>query len=149
MTEKNGDVLKGLFIGGLIGIALGILFAPKSGKETRDDILLKTDEMLARVKEEYEKALEKSRLAYEDSLNRLKGVNLSVKAKAGEAEGKISELAQQGSEAMLSNKNKLKKAIDAGLKAYKEELGKEKSDPVWFINIITGFEKTIFKGENQ
>ncbi|HNQ66351.1 MAG TPA: YtxH domain-containing protein [Smithella sp.] len=126
MTEKNGDVLKGLFIGGLIGIALGILFAPKSGKETRDDILLKTDEMLARVKEEYEKALEKSRLAYEDSLNRLKGVNLSVKAKAGEAEGKISELAQQGSEAMLSNKNKLKKAIDAGLKAYKEELGKEK-----------------------
>ena len=124
--EKNGDVLKGLFIGGLIGIALGILFAPKSGKETRDDILLKTDEMLARVKEEYEKALEKSRLAYEDSLNRLKGVNLSVKAKAGEAEGKISELAQQGSEAMLSNKNKLKKAIDAGLKAYKEELGKEK-----------------------
>lgn len=82
--------------------------------------------MLARVKEEYEKALEKSRLAYEDSLNRLKGVNLSVKAKAGEAEGKISELAQQGSEAMLSNKNKLKKAIDAGLKAYKEELGKEK-----------------------
>jgi len=126
MTEKNGDVLKGLFLGGLIGIALGILFAPKSGKETRDDILLKTDEMLARVKEEYEKALEKSRLAYEDSLNRLKGVNLSVKAKAGEAEGKISELAQQGSEAMLSNKNKLKKAIDAGLKAYKEELGKEK-----------------------
>jgi gas vesicle protein len=126
MTEKNGDVLKGLFIGGLIGIALGILFAPKSGKETRDDILLKTDEMLARVKEEYEKALEKSRLAYEDSLNRLKGVNLSVKAKAGEAEGKISELAQQGSEAMLSNKNKLKKAIDAGLKAYKEEVGKEK-----------------------
>lgn len=126
MTEKNGDVLKGLFIGGLIGIALGILFAPKSGKETRDDILLKTDEMLARVKEEYEKALEKSRLAYEDSLNRLKGVNLSVKAKAEEAEGKISELAQQGSEAMLSNKNKLKKAIDAGLKAYKEELGKEK-----------------------
>jgi len=126
MTEKNGDVLKGLFIGGLIGITLGILFAPKSGKETRDDILLKTDEMLARVKEEYEKALEKSRLAYEDSLNRLKGVNLSVKAKAGEAEGKISELAQQGSEAMLSNKNKLKKAIDAGLKAYKEELGKEK-----------------------
>ncbi|HPC08664.1 MAG TPA: YtxH domain-containing protein [Smithella sp.] len=126
MTEKNGDVLKGLFIGGLIGIALGILFAPKSGKETRDDILLKTDEMLARVKEEYEKALEKSRLAYEDSLNRLKGVNLSVKAKAGEAEGKISELAQQGSEALQSNKNKLKKAIDAGLKAYKEELGKEK-----------------------
>lgn len=33
MTEKNGDVLKGLFIGGLIGIALGILFAPKAAKK--------------------------------------------------------------------------------------------------------------------
>jgi len=35
MSEKNGDLLRGLFIGGLIGMALGILFAPKSGKETR------------------------------------------------------------------------------------------------------------------
>lgn len=126
MTEKNGDLLKGLFIGGLVGVALGMLFAPKIGKETRDDILFKADEMLARVKEEYEKALEKSRLAYEDSLNRLKDVNLSVKAKAVETEGKISEPAQQGADVLQSNKNRLKKAIDAGLKAYKEELGKEK-----------------------
>jgi len=58
MFEKNGELLKGLFIGGLIGVVLGILFAPKSGKETREDVIRKTDEFLDQAKEGYENALE-------------------------------------------------------------------------------------------
>ena len=126
MTERNGDLLKGLFIGGLIGIALGIIFAPKSGKETREDISRKANEMLAKAKEEYEKAAEKSRLAYESSLKHLKEFNESAKEKAAEIENKVSELADQGIETMQGNKNRLKKAIDAGMEAYKEESSKEK-----------------------
>jgi len=53
--DKDSDLLKGLFIGGLIGIALGLLFAPKSGKETREDITRRANKMLAKAKEEYEK----------------------------------------------------------------------------------------------
>jgi gas vesicle protein len=126
MTERNGDLLKGLFIGGLIGIALGIIFAPKSGKETREDISRKANEMLAKAKEEYEKVAEKSRLAYESSLKNLKDFNESAKEKAAEIENKVSELASQGVETMQGNKNRLKKAIDAGMEAYKEESSKEK-----------------------
>ncbi len=126
MTERNGDLLKGLFIGGLIGIALGIIFAPKSGKETREDISRKANEMLTKAKEEYEKAAEKSRLAYESSLKHLKDFNESAKEKAAEIENKVSELASQGVETMQGNKNRLKKAIDAGMEAYKEESSKEK-----------------------
>jgi gas vesicle protein len=59
MSARNSDLLKGLFVGGLIGMVLGVLFAPKSGKETREDITRKADELLVKAKEEYGKAIEK------------------------------------------------------------------------------------------
>jgi gas vesicle protein len=59
MSENNGDLLVGFIVGGLIGAALGILFAPKSGKETREDIKQKADELIIKAKEEYEKAAQK------------------------------------------------------------------------------------------
>lgn len=52
MSENNSDLLVGLIIGGLVGVTLGILFAPKSGKETRADIARK-------AKEGYKQASEK------------------------------------------------------------------------------------------
>lgn len=125
--DKDSDLLKGLFIGGLIGIALGLLFAPKSGKETREDITRRANEMLAKAKEEYEKAAGKSKLAYEASLKNLQNLNVSAKEKAGEIGNKVSEAVQQGAEAVQSNKSRLKRAIDAGMEAYREESGKEKA----------------------
>jgi gas vesicle protein len=59
MSENNGDLLASFIVGGLIGITLGILFAPKSGKETREDIKRKADELIIKGKEEYEKAAQK------------------------------------------------------------------------------------------
>ena len=55
MAEKDRDLVKALVVGGLIGAGIGILFAPKSGRETRDDIARKADELLAKVGEEFEK----------------------------------------------------------------------------------------------
>ncbi len=126
MSENNSDLLKGLFIGGLIGMALGLLFAPKSGKETREDIAHKANDVMAKAKEEYEKAAEKTKTIYESSLNDLKNLNVRAKEKAGELESKVSELAQQGVESIQGNKNRLQKAMDAGINAYKEETGREK-----------------------
>jgi gas vesicle protein len=59
MSENNGDLLASFIIGGLIGITLGILFALKSGRETREDIKRKADELVIKAKEEYEKAAQK------------------------------------------------------------------------------------------
>ncbi|HOW88717.1 MAG TPA: YtxH domain-containing protein [Elusimicrobiales bacterium] len=36
--QRNGDVLTAFVLGGIIGAALGILFAPAKGKETREKI---------------------------------------------------------------------------------------------------------------
>jgi len=126
MTEKSSDLLKGFFIGGLIGLALGILFAPKSGKETRDDLTRKTNDLLAKAKEEYEKAAEKSKLVYEGSMQHLNNLSLSAKDTVGDIKNKVGELANQSVDAIQNNKSKFKKAIDAGLEAYREETSKEK-----------------------
>ncbi|KQC10848.1 MAG: hypothetical protein APR62_11120 [Smithella sp. SDB] len=122
MSEKSGELLKGLFIGGLIGVVLGILFAPKSGKETREDIIRKTDEFLDQAKEGYENALEKGKTIYETTVQRLKDLEMSAKEKMEEVEGQINEFAQQGAEIVEDNKTRLKKAIDAGLETYKKEI---------------------------
>ena len=121
MSEKSSDLLKGLFIGGLIGVVLGILYAPKSGKETREDIARKADELLGKAKEEYEKAVEKSKTAYETAVKHLKGMEISAKEKMEEVEDKVSEFTNLGAEAISGNKSRLKKAIDAGVEAYREE----------------------------
>ena len=47
--EKKG--LGKLFAGVAIGGALGVLFAPKKGKDTRADLKNKLDDMLAKVKD--------------------------------------------------------------------------------------------------
>ena len=125
MSEKNGDLLKGLLIGGLIGVIAGILYAPKSGKETREDIARTTDDLLYMARDEYEKAIEKSKEAYEAAVKRLKDLELSAKDKFYEVEDKVSEFAHNGAETITDNKNRLKKAIDAGTAAYREEKTKK------------------------
>ncbi len=125
MSERNNDLLKGLFVGGLIGMVLGVLFAPKSGKQTREDITRKADELLVKAKEEYEKAIEKSKTAHDASVNNLKDLGATAEEKAVEAESKVSEFAHQGAEVIKSNKNRLKMAIDAGLEVYREEISKK------------------------
>lgn len=121
MSGKNDDLLKGLIIGGLIGAALGILYAPKSGRETREDIARKAEDLLDKAKKEYEISTAKSKLAYESAVKGLQELQLSAKEKLEEAENKVTEFAQQSAEAVLDNKNRLKKAIDAGVEAYREE----------------------------
>jgi len=118
MSENNSDLLKGLFIGGLIGVVLGILYAPKSGKETREDILSKG-------KEEYEKAVARSKSAYEEAVKRLKGLEISAKEKIEEIQSKASEATHKGADAIVDSKNRFKKAIDAGVEAYREENNKK------------------------
>ena len=125
MSDRTGDLFKGLVIGGLIGAALGILFAPKSGKETREDIGRRTEELISKAKEEYEKAVEKSKMAYESAVKRLADLQTTAKAKVEEVEGRVNELASQGAETIQDNKTRLKKAIDAGVEAYREEKSKK------------------------
>lgn len=56
MSEhKNGDILAAFLIGGVVGAILGILFAPASGRVTRERI----GDWLEEKKEHTKEALEK------------------------------------------------------------------------------------------
>jgi len=125
MAEKDCDLVKGLVVGGLIGAAIGILFAPKSGKETRQDIADKADELLVKAKEEYEKAASMSKSAYEAAVRHLKDAEGTAREKVEEIEEKISEFAHSSADTLADNKNRIKKALDAGMEAYREEKNKK------------------------
>ena len=92
MSEhKCGDWLKGLLIGSLVGVVVGLLFAPKSGKELREDISEKAKDLADKVKDEYEGALDKSKKGFESVISRLKDLELKAARKAEEIEKKITE----------------------------------------------------------
>ena len=93
---SEGNFLKGLIIGGLIGASAALLLAPKSGKETRADICNRTEELIKLAREEYDKGLEKSSEFLETVKNA--GVNLESQS--------------------LQSAGRLKQAVAAGLKAY-------------------------------
>lgn len=123
MSEGNGGFFKGLFIGGLIGAVIGILYAPKSGKETREELARHADEIMAKAKEDFEK----NRETYEKKLKRFENMESSVRVRASEVENKINEFTHQSAEAVQDRKKRLKKAIHAGVEAYREKQKKKLS----------------------
>ncbi len=103
MAEQNSGL--GFFIVGLgVGVALGMLLAPRSGEETR---------RLLREKAEEGKDYLKTRADEGKEYVRRRGVEL--REQAGEAIDKSKE-------AITRQKDQLAAALDAGKQAYKESV---------------------------
>lgn len=82
------------FLGLGIGVAVGVLFAPKSGEETRELLLTKADES---------KEL--------------------LKRRADEWKGSASEILDRGKTAVGRHKESLSAAVQAGKQAYRDTVG--------------------------
>src|SRR5690606_7349801 len=82
MSDNNGgkNLLIGFLAGGAIGALLGLLFAPKSGRELREDIKNKSDEYL----NEADRYITDARLKAKDLINegKRKSEKLIADAKA-------------------------------------------------------------------
>lgn len=103
-----------LLVGGAIGAVVALLFAPKSGKELREDIADATRQGLEKGKEAAAAFGEKAGEYYE-----------VTREKAGElyheAQEKVGEIGEKAKEAVAGAKNPFSAAIEAGKDAYIEE----------------------------
>ncbi len=113
MSNQIEGFIKGIILGGAIGALIGILYAPQSGRKTREDINKKTDKLLTKAKEEYEATLKKSNKAYESAVQELKHLESYTKDKVGEMGEKVDELTELGKEAFHDTKSHLTKAVNA------------------------------------
>ena len=98
MSENNGASNLGFFLAGLgIGAILALLFAPRSGKETRDYIAQKAEEG-----KDY------------------------VKTKTDELRRQAEDAVEKGKDLVTKQKDLLSAALEAGKQAYQEEKAKAK-----------------------
>jgi gas vesicle protein len=84
-SNNNGKVLGALLLGAAIGGALGILFAPDKGSETRRKIVAKGDDFTDEVKNKFNDLMTEVRKEVEmvkDKTNKLIGNGMSVAEKA-------------------------------------------------------------------
>jgi gas vesicle protein len=88
MNEERHDFAKGLLIGtligGLIGAVVALLYAPKSGAETREALAEKAKDIADTFKDECEKALDKSRKTYESLIRRLEDQEEDIVRRTGQ-----------------------------------------------------------------
>ena len=93
MADKNSsDVVLAFILGGMAGAILGILYAPLSGKETRQRIT----EM------------------GEDLTDKMEDFSEEVKSKT-------KQMVNEGKDRILSNKERLEEAFEAGKKAFEKK----------------------------
>jgi gas vesicle protein len=96
MSENNGGTNLGFFLAGLgMGAILALLFAPQSGKETRDLIAQKATEG-----KDY------------------------VAGRSRELRQQAEELVDKGKERFAKEKERVSGAVDAARQAYREEKSK-------------------------
>jgi gas vesicle protein len=96
MSENNGASNLGFFLAGLgIGAILALLFAPQSGKETRDMIAQKASDS-----RDY------------------------VTSKSRELRDQADDLVERGKDRLAKEKERVSAAYDAGRQAYREEKSK-------------------------
>lgn len=96
--EKRSGGLGKFVLGAALGAGLGILFAPKKGSETREDLKKKINELLAKVKEidaeDVKEAIENkiAEIKYElEDLDKEKALKIA-KQKAADIKKKSEEL---------------------------------------------------------
>ena len=134
MSQENNfgsGVLIGLLAGGAIGAALALLYAPKTGKELRQDIKSKTDVYLDEadkyIADAKDRAIhlindgkKKSEKLIKDARTRSEELLKDAEKVLEDAKSKTDELVKTGKAKVDQKSGQIKDAIKAGVDAYKE-----------------------------
>jgi gas vesicle protein len=134
MSRDNG-LSKGLLVaflaGGAIGAIIALLYAPKSGKEFRQDIKSKADDYLDEADKYLSEAKDRARTLINEGKKKSEKLINDARVKSDEllqdaekifndAKSKTATLVNEGKQVLGSETDRIKTAFKAGVDAYKE-----------------------------
>lgn len=114
--ESGSSLILSFLLGGLTGAVLALLYAPRSGRETREILGERIREGADKGRELTEEALKRGRELKEQAVEKGKAI-------LEEAGGYV----ERQREAIGDRKERLAAAVDAGRQAYREEKEKAKA----------------------
>jgi gas vesicle protein len=134
MSKENNSGLSiflGILAGGAIGAVLALLYAPKTGRELRDDIKNKTDEYLDEADKYIAEARNRAKVLINDGKKKSEKIINDAREKSeailkdaekifNDAKAKVSGSVDEGKNILDTESNNLKTAFKAGIDAYKE-----------------------------
>ena len=134
MAHENNfgkGLILGFLAGGAIGAAFALLYAPKSGKELREEIKSKSDDYLDDAEKYLAEAKDKAMNLINDGKKKSENLISDAKVKADklmkdaekvfqDAKVKSGEYIKTGKESAEHKRDQIKTAIKAGVDAYKE-----------------------------
>jgi gas vesicle protein len=134
MAQENNfgkGLLLGLLTGGAIGAAFALLYAPKSGKELREEIKSKSDDYIDDAEKYLAEAKDKAINLINDGKKKSEQLIKEAKIKSEklmkdaekvmhDAKQKTGDYLKTGKETAEQKRDQIKTAIKAGVDAYKE-----------------------------
>jgi gas vesicle protein len=108
IMANNGDnFFKGFIIGGIVGAFVGLMLAPKSGKELRSELSEESEKFLGKAREDLEHAKKAAIQAFESSRDKI--VEKLYKEQPESAEENTEAVSETGVESEEESTSKKRK----------------------------------------
>ena len=123
MSDNSGgsEFFKGFLFGGIAGAVIALLYAPKSGKEVREDIRKISADLTDDAQVTLKSAQQKAETLFEETKKQLEELRKEAESALGDVKKKAADGAEKGKTAVKNERRRLSDAVDAGLGAYKKE----------------------------
>lgn len=128
VVEKQGTSMGAFLFGAALGAVAGVLFAPRSGEETRreleegaDKVRQDAEEKLTELRQEVEQAYDRAR---EEMKARLQGARSELEGRGKQAE----DVYRAGRDAAREAREELQHRMDEAKAARRAELGEESEE---------------------
>lgn len=120
-------LMVGFFTGGIVGAVIALLYAPKSGKELRDDIKRKSTELVDEAEEYLETAKKKANDLINEGKEKSNQLISDAKVKAQSLFKDAEKILSDAKGKASDEATRLKSAVKAGVEAFSDE--RQKSSP--------------------